>query len=341
MRIGTNPVKSSYSVTLENYHRIVIPVYIPNFEGYFKESFDIFKMCLGSLLLTVHEKTRITIYDNNCHPIVGNYIDEQYKKHDLIDQVFHSKVNLGKINAILAGVKGNIEPLITITDADVLFKSDWQKEVEKLFISFPEAGMISPVPASKVFGKFTANNWGKYFFSGKIQFSDVLDPEGLELFDKSLGNKKGIYSDIHLKKYLTVKAKDGTKACMGCGHFVATMRRDVFDKGSRFPAFIKIDGGVENKFIDIPNERLRFLRLATLSNHAFHMGNGKEKWMDEEFSLLAEKSQDPLKFVLEIPKTRSVTRFQHLLGRLILRFVNNQNGGRKLILKLLGMNEEY
>jgi hypothetical protein len=340
MRIGTNPVKDNNSVTVENYHRVVIPVYIPNFEGYFAEAFDIFKMCLDSVLLTVHSKTRITIYNNNCHPLVKEYIDAQYRAHPAIDQVFHSKENLGKINAILSAVKGNLEPLITITDADVLFKKDWQVEVEKLFMAFPEAGTIAPVPASKTYRSHTQNVWGKYFLTGKMQFEDVQDPDGLIKFDRSLGNTKALYSAINIKKYLTVQAQNGTKACVGCGHFVATLRREVFDKGTSSPAFIKIQGGVEAVFIDKPNDELGFLRIATSGNYAFHMGNTKEPWMYEEFALLSHYS--PAEALLEgqLPKAKGVSIFEYYLGK-VLGYLLAKEYFNKLFLSFLGMKEKY
>lgn len=295
MRIGRNPEGNSKKLTVENYHRIIIPVYIPNFEGYFKESFEVFKLCVESLLLTVHEKTRITIYNNNCHIDVKKYIDEKYSSSEIIDQVFHSKENLGKINAILAASKGNLEPLITITDADVLFKHNWQKAVEDVFINFPEAGMVSPVPSSIAFNTYTANNWFYSLFKGKVLLADVIDPLGLQRFDDSLGNATKFYKKIHLQKYLVLKNKaNNFEAAMGCGHFVATMRREVFDKGTSEPAFVKIQNGVEGKFIDIPNEDLGFLRLATKDNFAYHMGNNLEPWMNEEFEgLKLEKANAP------------------------------------------------
>jgi len=77
MRIGINPAKENKELKIENYHRVVVPVYIPNFEGYFAELFEVFKLCLESLLLTVHQKTRITIYNNNCCEEVKNYIDQK------------------------------------------------------------------------------------------------------------------------------------------------------------------------------------------------------------------------------------------------------------------------
>lgn len=294
MRIGINPEKNNKYLTIDNYHRIIVPVYIPHFEGYFEETFEVFKLCIESLLKTVHKKTRITIYNNNCHQLVKDFIDEQYKDSILIDQVFHSKENLGKINAILAASKGNLEPLITITDADVLFKNNWQEAVENTFVNFPEAGMVSPVPSSKVFKMFTANNWYYGFFKGKLAFEKVEDPEAMHKFDLSLGNKELMYKPIHLDKYLVLTNKqNNAKAVMGCGHFVATLKREVFDKGSNAPAFIKIVGGVERKFIDTPNEELGLLRLATKGNYAYHMGNSTEPWMYEEFNSLIKNEVCP------------------------------------------------
>ena len=190
MRIGINPEKENKEIKDKIYHRVVVPVYIPDFEGYFAGSFEVFKLCLESLLLTVHSQTRITIYNNNCHKDVKTYIDKKYYESEYIDQVFHSKKNVGKINAILASVKGNLEKLITVSDADVFFKNGWQFGVEKLFVNFPEAGMISPVPSSKSMLSYTSNNWFYSLFKGNLSFEKVLDPKAMHRFDLSLGNKQ-------------------------------------------------------------------------------------------------------------------------------------------------------
>ena len=290
MRIGINPEKENKEIKDKIYHRVVVPVYIPDFEGYFAGAFEVFKLCLESLLLTVHSQTRITIYNNNCHKDVKTYIDKKYYESEYIDQVFHSKKNVGKINAILTSVKGNLEKLITVSDADVFFKNGWQFGVEKLFVNFPEAGMISPVPSSKSMLSYTSNNWFYSLFKGNLSFEKVLDPKAMHRFDLSLGNKQRLYKPIHLKKYLVLtNKKNNSQAVMGCGHFVATVHRVVFDKGSSEPAFFKISNGMESKFIDIPNEKLGFLRLATKENFAFHMGNFTEPWMFEEFRTLKKE----------------------------------------------------
>lgn len=337
MRIGSNPEVKNKDIKIDAYHRIIIPVYIPNFEGYFSDSLEVFKLCLESLLKTVHSKTRITIFNNNCHLSVKEYIDLKYSESNIIDQVFHSKENLGKINAILAGSKGNLEPLITITDADVLFKSDWQDEVEKVFKGFPKAGIVSPVPSPKAYNIYTANNWFFDLLSGKLFFENVTDKLALERFDNSLGNPHKIYNKTHLEKFLIIKNKKTTsEAVMGCGHFVATLRREVFDKGTNEPAFIKVNNGIEGKFIDLPNENLGFLRLATKKNYAFHMGNTTEKWMYQEFEQLNEiKILEPIG-IENIINYKKNNAFQLYMGKLFSRLIAKKSF-RAFYFKRLGL----
>ena len=50
MRKGVNPTKGGKLVNLEPCdHRILIPLHIPNEEGYFKDAYKIFLLCLNSL----------------------------------------------------------------------------------------------------------------------------------------------------------------------------------------------------------------------------------------------------------------------------------------------------
>ena len=341
MRVGSNPEVKNKDIVINAYHRIIIPVYIPNFEGYFSDLLEVFKLCLESLLKTVHSKTRITIFNNNCHPLVKEYIDSKYAETNLIDQVFHSKENLGKVNAILASSQGNLEPLITITDADVLFKNGWQNATETIFNEFEEAGMVSPVPSPLAYNNLTANNWFYAFFKGKLFFKDVKDVLALKRFDDSLGNKTKMYKNMHLEKFLVIKnRKRNSEAVMGCGHFVATIRREVFDKGTSEPAFIKVSNGIETKFIDVPNESLGYLRLATKNNYAFHMGNSTEKWMYDEYNALNDLGSNVANGFDKINFPKPNSSFQLFIGKMISRFISKKRF-RKLYFKKLGMNADY
>ncbi len=341
MRIGQNPESNKKSISLEAYHRVIVPVYIPDFTGYFKDLLEVFTLCIDSLLLTVHEKTRITIYNNNCDPKVKQFIDKKCAESIIIDQVFHSKLNLGKINAILASAKGNLEPIITITDADVLFKKGWQEAVENIFYGFPEAGTVSPVPSSLAYNNHTANNWIYSLLKGKLFFESVKDPKALVRFDDSLGNAEKMYKPIHLENFLILRNKSNNcEAVMGCGHFVASMRREVFDKGPNEPAFIKIRHGVETKFIDTPNEALGYLRLASKENYAFHMGNVTEPWMYEEFEELKIQEEIPYVGYEKVNNARAMNSFYRHIGVFIKKLIGRKRI-KKAFFKTKGMTGNY
>jgi len=111
-----------------------------------------------------------------------------------------------------------------------------KKLLEKKFVSFPEAGMVSPVPLSNKFRNYVSNNWYYGFTKGKIHFQNVIDPDAIAKFNKSLGSGLPPLNEIYLEKYLVLENKTD-KAVMGCGHFVATLRREVFDKGSNETRF--------------------------------------------------------------------------------------------------------
>ena len=89
MRIGINPHKDKETTQVNYLHQIVIPVYIPNFEGYFKDSFQILQLCVNSLLETIHDKTFVTIINNGSCLEIQNYLDnlhENHKIHEIINK---------------------------------------------------------------------------------------------------------------------------------------------------------------------------------------------------------------------------------------------------------------
>jgi glycosyltransferase involved in cell wall biosynthesis len=318
MRVGINPEKQNTELNVKSYHRVVIPVYIPNLEeAYFKDGLKILKLCLRSLLHTIHPKTRISIINNGCCDNVVDYLKKIYQSEDKVDQLYHSKINLGKVNAIYAVVKSNLEPLITITDADVLFLPKWQTEVENVITDFPESGMVSPVPSSVGYRSPYLNSTVYYgLIKGRLKFENVLHPEGMKKFEESVGRK--MYNKAHLKKYLTV-SNSVSSAVIGCGHFVATMRAEVFKSGPKEVCQHKIVSGSETKYFDIPNDKAGFLRLATKGNYAYHLGNVYESWMDNEMEQI-KKQPTNTETLNSISKANPHFKWQQFCGK-ILRIV--------------------
>lgn len=338
MRIGVNPEKQNKEITIDSYHRIIVPVYIPNLEDdYFKDGLQILKYNIESLLATIHSKTRISIVNNNCCSEVTAYLEIKYTNNLAIDQLLNSKINLGKVNAINSIVKGNLEPLITVTDADVLFEHGWQQAVEKIFIEFPEAGMASPVPSSLGYrSEFLNATYFYGLFNGALSFSDVECPDGMLKFEQSIGRK--MYSAIHLKKYLTLKNKNKFKAVVGCGHFVATLKADVFRNAPNYPSNFKIVGGSESDYIDMPNDSAGYLRLATTHNFAYHLGNKLETWMPTAFDrIIGSETENKYDERLYSIKSNHISKLGQFVGKLFYKIVIRIPKLRTLYFKLLGL----
>jgi hypothetical protein len=288
MRIGFNPNKDKPVEPNDFFHQVIIPVYIPNHEGYFKDSFQILKYCLESLFKTCHSKTYVTIVNNGSCIEVINYLDELYRQGKIQELIHTSPI--GKLNAILKGLAGHNFDLVTISDADVLFLNDWQKETYTVFENFKKAGVVSPVPSSKMLKQFTGNIYLDNFFSKRLKFTKTRDKLSLKMFAASIGNT-GFYKDVHLNKNLTI-SNNAVSGVIGAGHFIATYRGNCFDGVKNRFSYYSLGGDSEKILLDKPVEDKGYWRLSTAGNYAYHMGNVFEDWMFETFSTIKESKTE-------------------------------------------------
>jgi glycosyltransferase involved in cell wall biosynthesis len=277
MRVGYNPNKDKKQQFGDYFHQIIIPVYIPDHSGYFKDSFKILQYCLDSLFKTIHQKTFISVVNNGSDKDVTNYLNrlkETEKIHEII-----STTNVGKLNAILKGFVGHNFSFVTITDCDVLFLKSWQEETYKVFENFPKAGAVCPTPSSKSLRSNTFNIWFDLLFSKSLYFTKVKNPIALKAFATSVGNPE-MYNTAHLEKYLTV-ANGDFHAVVGAGHFVTTYRKEVFEKNIVKYSNFMLGGDSEERFLDLPVVQNGMWRLSTENNFAYHLGNVEEGWMEQ------------------------------------------------------------
>lgn len=294
MRVGYNPNKDKVQESDDFFHQIIIPIYIPNEEDYFQDSLKILEYSLESLFKTIHSKTYITVVNNGSCLKVSNFLTDLQKTgrlHEIINTT-----NIGKLNAILKGISGHNFKFITISDADVLFLTNWQKETYKVFEKFPKTGAVCPTPSSRSLRNYTSNIWFDLLFSKSLQFTKVKNPIALKAFAASVGNPN-MYSDIHLEKYLTV-SKNKFKAVVGAGHFITTYRSEVFkDSKIKYSSFM-LGGDSEAKLLDIPVIQKGMWRLSTEENLAYHLGNVKENWMKETLEKIKPNNFQPIKPII-------------------------------------------
>ena len=281
MRVGRNPYNKK-ELASSALHRIITAVFIPDLDDpYFKQSLEVLKMSLDSLSKTRHDRALLTVVNNGSCSAVTDYLQQQFVA-GVIDQLVHHSTNLGKIDAVVPIAKSCQEPLITITDSDVLFLGGWMQAVETVFAKIPQAGMVSPVPHGTTFANHTVNTLFDAFFQRKLGFRSAANPEAMLKFAESIGQSESMYkNELRLKYQMTVKAKDCT-AVVGCGHFVATYRNEVFKNSPNTWSRLAYAPEADRDYLDIPVERSKLWRLATTQNFAYHMGNTPLEWMESE-----------------------------------------------------------
>ncbi len=279
MRNGVNPEKFKGEKNIQYWHRIIIPVYIPNInEEYYKESLTVLDYCLNSITQTINPKTTaITLINNNSTSI----IDEVIGKYRLfIDKYVLYDENKGKVYAAYSEALASYEPYITIADADILFFSGWETAVFEIFSAFPKAGVVAPVPSQSL--AFSHNNsifFNKYLLN-KIKLDKVVSDEDCELYLKGLGNPSSLDRNNRAfswkeKQYFV---KNNTVAILGSGHYVATYRKEIFKNKQTFPN-MKFLNGFEDTYFDKPADSFGWYRLSAAKAYAYHIGNKMDNFV--------------------------------------------------------------
>ena len=274
MRIGSNPNKQVSQKESAYTHQIIIPVYIPNEEDYFKDGLKILKLCLDSLFNTIHKKTYITIVNNgSCKEVVA-YLDQLFLEKK-IKELIHTD-NIGKINAVFKGLAGNNIELVTVADSDVLFLPNWQIETLKIFNEVPKAGVVGLTPQFKMYQANCGNVIFENLFNKKLKFISVKNPDALIHFYDSIGWDRN-YNQDYLKYSLGLDY-DNLKCFVGAGHYVATYKKDMFEELYSFIGGKKV-AGIGEAYLDNKALEKGYWRLTTHDNYAYHMGNIYEDWM--------------------------------------------------------------
>lgn len=272
-----NPQKTERKITMTTHHRIVVVVYIPNEEGFYEKSFDVFKTCLDSIILTINPCAAITVINNGSFEKVSTLLN-LYLKEGKIDTLVTHNTNIGKIDAQIGAARASREKYITLTDADILFVQGWQEKVEEVFTSFKNVGSVSPIPVRT--GLFASTSSVlKQILLKKIKFTYLAIPENLNNYNRFLESINWDLDTNENNKWPVVES-NGIKAIIGSAHQVLTIDRDIlFTTSPSNPSLTLVGGNSEHNYVDVPIDKSGKLRLSTFNNFAYHMGNKVEGWM--------------------------------------------------------------
>lgn len=279
MRTGSYEAKVSNELSLTHRHRVIVPVYVPHLNDYFANIEEILKLCLESLRLTTAGRAKITVVSNGCCEPIVELLQEQ-SREGWIDQLVLNAANLGKIDAVSSLARGAFEEFITFTDCDVLFHPGWLEALEELLAHFPECGFVSPFPNPALTWYHNSATILGGLMRGELKWEAIVPAQDLDRFARSIGNPEFFREDQRTSQLIL--ERDGYKACLGCGHFVCTLRKAVVAAMPEGPSLKAIHGRSEERWLDMPADRLGYWRLATPRAYAEHMGNVPEDWMYQE-----------------------------------------------------------
>ena len=278
MRLGINPQKEQKKIKLTVNHRVIVVVYIPDEAGFHKNSFNVFKLCLDSIIVTVGSNALITVVNNGSHQKVSDFLND-YFNEKRIDTLISHTANIGKIDASIGAARGCREKYITLTDADILFARGWQEKTEEIFFKFKNVGSVSPIPVrSGLF--YGSSSVLKQILLKRLKLTYRAIPENFTDYNRYMESINWATDTNENEKWPIVQS-NGAKAIVGSGHQVLTIDRDIlFQTVPTAPSLTLVGSNSEYLFVDVPIDKSGKLRLSTYNNYAFHMGNQLESWME-------------------------------------------------------------
>ena len=270
MRIGQNPIKSMENIEAPARVTVVVISYIPFLSGYYEQSLEILKRCIGSILSGEEGDFDLLIFDNGSCREVRQYLGEEQAAGHL-QYLMQSSRNLGKAgawNIALAAAPGEI---IIYADSDVLFLPGWLKGHLAVLDAFPQVGMVTGMPLlSPQKYSVATKAWAQKERSVKINEGQLIAWEDFWRHARSLGDDEQSARKFYdANPAIQVTAK-GQNLFVGAAHFQFAAWKKVLLEILPIPSERPM-GRV--RLLDEAINEKGYLRLSTSNWYVEHMGN--------------------------------------------------------------------
>ena len=121
---------------------VVVLTYVPNDIGYFKDRFDVMRVCIESILKNTQAPFDLMVFDNGSTDKVVDYLRKQRDAGN-IDFLVLSRQNIGKIGALQIMFKAAPGEIIAYCDDDVFFLPGWLNRHLEVINNYPDVGVVS------------------------------------------------------------------------------------------------------------------------------------------------------------------------------------------------------
>jgi glycosyltransferase involved in cell wall biosynthesis len=187
MRKGQNPAKFIGHVAQPERITIAVLNYIPFLSGFYAQTLDILKLCLGSIRAGSDLPYDLMVFDNGSCPEAVDYLLNEHAEGN-IQYLVLSEKNLGKggaWNIMLQAAPGEI---IAYSDNDAYFYPGWLSTSMRILEAFPNAGMVTSRPFRTNLDLCTSTiQWAENNPEVTIQRGQFIPWEEFKAFDMSLG----------------------------------------------------------------------------------------------------------------------------------------------------------
>ncbi len=273
MRIGQNPAKSIEHVPQPARVTVAVVTYIPFLRGYYAQSLEVLKVCLGSLWENTPPPYDLLVFDNASCAEVRAYLT-QAQEQGRIQYLVLSDKNVGKggaWNFIFQAAPGEF---IAYADSDIYFRQGWLERSLEILAAFPRAGMVTARPLRTPQEFYTRTlEWAR-------QQADVLIEEGQflpwEVYREhvlSLGTSDEQARQWYASRQDIRLMRNGVCAHVSAAHFQFTAPKAVL---AQFIPFDMERPMGQVRSLDEQMNQAGYLRLCTCEPLVKHVGNRLE-----------------------------------------------------------------
>lgn len=272
MRVGVNPAKAMTKAAKPADLTVVMITYIPHLHGYYRESLDIFRICLESLWANTPERPfDVLVFDNASGPEARAFLLEAHRQ-GRIQYLLLSDRNLGVVGAWNIAFQAAPGSIIAYADGDVYFHPGWLEASLNLLETFPKVGMVTARPFPNAADRWTATRaWAEADPEAQTAWGRFIDWETYAAFERSIGRPEAdIRRDYETLQLFKITYR-GQEAIAGAGHWQFVAFKRVLSEVLPLP--YERPMGADVTHLDHALNARGYLRLMTPRAYVDHLGN--------------------------------------------------------------------
>jgi glycosyltransferase involved in cell wall biosynthesis len=320
MRQGQNPAKMGLKAYQSKRLGVALLSYIPNQEGFFKNSLEILKYQIASIHAATSDFDLLVFDNGSCSEVR----EELLRLHTsgLIHTLFLSQFNIGKVGAINWLLSAMPNDWICYSDGDMFFRTGWLENSLAIFDAFPSAGLVFAQPTLFDTLRGTGQAYNQLKADARYRLSNVIVPaESVREYTWGFGVNAELEKELMETPVCVAEEKaSGVCAVVGGAHNQFLVRREIARRIVPLPAQYALSP-IEDSAFNRRVDELGLLQLSTFEPFTFHVGNRLDDWTRREIDHLGledvlASSGDRRDRSLSASASRSKQHALSLLGRL-------------------------